>query len=589
MCIPNCTRALLIFLLLSSGAVIAAAPKPSPSDTPITQARVYELERNYQQAADMYLLTAKKMPATSGEPWRVKAAEMAWMAGNSPLAETIVQGTDENQLNEAMTARYRLIAARIAQKAGDYPAVVKQLEIPTKNLSSSIKTQITGLLTNARRHAPDTQIGSSQLASNDIYWNNISTLSTDKLQQRLTKTESGTDKGWLELALLKRTYVGPELVTAVHRWERRYPGHPAQQTIATELSSKLTSSYSTTADQIAILLPRSGQYAGVTNVMIEGIFNAQNRVPIAQRPVIKIYDSAAYDIVSLYQQAVAEGAQLIIGPMDKKSVDQLTASTTTVPILTLNYGNKVSLFNPGLFQFALLPEDEAHSAAEKIASMEFTRVAVLAPDSHWGRRVAEAFKQQAFSLGVDVVAEGKFNPRNQDLSSVIQKTFKVNAKKANQHQVEVEVDAIFIAATPSQGRLLKPLLKFHFLGNVPVFSTSHIFSGAEDSSSDHDLNGIQFPEIPWLLKKGSLNAQNEKLPIFDDIEETAQQHPRLYAFGYDAFNLGTKLASGSATNLQLEGLSGNLYLDQRNRVHRLMGWAKFERGLPVAQSLPGSF
>ena len=581
----NCTRALLVFLLLLSFATsIAATPKPSTTQTPIAQARTYEHQRNFQQAADMYLLTAQKMPSSSGEPWRVKAAEMAWMAGNSRHAESIIQGTDENHLNEAMTARYRLLTARIAQKSGDYAAVVKQLEIPTNNLSSTIKKQISALLTDARSHTPSTGIASSQLASNDVHWNNVNALSTNKLQRRLQQADSSEEKGWLELAQIQKTYVGSERLTAIHRWQRQYPDHPAQQTTAVELSSELASDYSTTIDRIAVLLPRSGQYSAVTNVMVEGILTAQKNLPVAQRPEIKIYDSAPYDIVSLYNQAVAEGAQLVIGPMDKKKVDQLTAASTSVPVLALNYGNKVSLFNPGLFQFALLPEDEAHAAAERIATLALNRVAVLAPDSHWGKRVGEAFKQQAFSLGLDVVAEGKFNPGNQDLSSVIQKTFKVDGKK-----VGAEMDAIFIAATPRQGRLLKPLLKFHFLGQVPVFSTSHIFSGAVDSGSDYDLDGIQFPEIPWILKKGSLSAQQDKLPKLDEIEEAAQQHPRLYAFGYDALNLGIKLTATSATNLQLQGLSGNLYLDRRNRVHRLMGWARFERGLPVAQSLPGSF
>ncbi len=580
-----------LLLLLFASATIAEMVEPSPDETPIEQARYYEKTHNYQQAADMYLITARKMPTPeSGEPWRVKAAEMAWMANNPQQAESIVQSADESRLNPTMKARLRLMAARIAKRNGDYQGVLEQLEFPADKLPSSIRRQIKALITDANRHLvasgqlqPKSEAAAEMTATFE-YWNELQSLSPQQINRHLARARSNAEKGWLQLALIDKTMSGDRQRTAFQRWLRRYPDHPAMTQIAPKIEKRLFASASSGVHQIAILLPRLGRYGALSQVILEGIEAAQSRLPAASPLVTRVYDASQGDITALYQQAAAEGAELVLGPMDKRKVDRLTQRAADIPVITLNYGNNVSLFNPGLYQFALLPEDEAHAAASKIAERGYSRVAILAPDSHWGKRVSEAFRQQAGVAGLEIIAEGAFNPRNRDLSSVIRKTFKVGDNKA-----EIEPDAIFIVATPRQGRLLKPLLKYHFLGHVPVFSTSHIFSGAPNPDADGDLNGIEFPEIPWLLKRDSQEAERERLPRFDDLSESAKQHPRLFAFGYDALNLALKLLNSPASHLQLNGLSGNLYLDRRNRVHRLLGWARFEHGKPEAESLPGSF
>ncbi len=586
------TRTVLVCLLLCITSLTAADTiEPSPDETPIEQARTYEKTHNYQQAADMYLITARKMPTPeSAEPWRVKAGEMAWMAGNLKQTESIVQGTDESRLNPAMKARLRLLLARIARHNGDYQGVLKQLKFPLEKLSSATRHQVQAMIDEATRQLvkagqlkpTGSDTNSPELAASIEYWNELDALSPSQIQRRLHRAGTDTEKGWLELAMIGKMASEQARRNAFLRWQRRYPNHPAYSFAVPEIKQTLNTALPG-IHQIAVLLPRSGRYAALTDVILEGIDAAQDQLPVGQRPTIRPYNSSQGDITALYQQAVDEGAELVLGPMDKAKVDQLTAASTSAPVITLNYGNDVRRFNPGLYQFALLPEDEAHLAAHRIAELGYQQVAVLVPDSHWGARVGEAFKQQATVDGITIAAQGRFNPRNQDLASVIEKTFKVKDARP-----QVEVDAIFIVATPRQGRLLKPLLKFYFLGATPVFATSHIYSGEEDPDADSDLNGIQFPEIPWLLKQGSVEAKQEKLPTLDTLNEIAKRHPRLFAFGYDAFNLGRRLLSGSTADIRLNGLSGNLYADRRNRIHRLLGWAKFEHGRPVPLSLPGS-
>ena len=53
--------------------------------------------------------------------------------------------------------------------------------------------------------------------------------------------------------------------------------------------------------------------------------------------------------------------------------------------------------------------------------------------------------------------------------------------------------------------------------------------------------------------------------------------------GYDAYNLIASLyANRSNDAIELDGATGQLFLDQQGRIHRRLAWAQFQRGQAVA-------
>ena len=53
--------------------------------------------------------------------------------------------------------------------------------------------------------------------------------------------------------------------------------------------------------------------------------------------------------------------------------------------------------------------------------------------------------------------------------------------------------------------------------------------------------------------------------------------------GFDAYNLIASLyASRGGQMTELDGATGELFLDQQGRVHRRLAWAQFQRGEAVA-------
>ena len=124
---------------------------------------------------------------------------------------------------------------------------------------------------------------------------------------------------------------------------------------------------------------------------------------------------------------------------------------------------------------------------------------------------------------------------------------------------------IFLAADAPAGRLLKSQLKFHYSGDLPVYSTSSI--NALDGRSNSDLNGIMFADIPWIIAPQSWI---ENLPpLYNEYWPGERRLGRLHAMGYDAYQLIAALFAARTGPMQeIDGATGKLYLDPECRVGR---------------------
>ena len=142
-----------------------------------------------------------------------------------------------------------------------------------------------------------------------------------------------------------------------------------------------------------------------------------------------------------------------------------------------------------------------------------------------------------------------------------------------------DAEVVFLAATAPVGRLLKSQLKFHYSGDLPVYSTSRI--NAMDGRSDSDLNGIMFADTPWVIAPQSWIAE---LPaLYDEYWPGERRLGRLHAMGYDAYQLVAELfVARTGPMAEINGTTGRLSLDDKGQVHRELAWAVFERGEPVA-------
>lgn len=339
--------------------------------------------------------------------------------------------------------------------------------------------------------------------------------------------------------------------------------------------------------QVALLLPLSGKHAPAAKALQEG-FLASYYASNGAKPTVRVYDTTrGKDIQQVYDIAVQEGADFVVGPLDKEEVRRLSYAPLKTPVLALNHHPGVRTSNH-FIQFSLSPEDEAEQIAEKAKQKGYTNAGVIVPDNAWGRRIAQAFQRRWQGLGGRVLQTVYANP-TQDQSAAVRRLLGVepsqqrpnpvknalNEKAESQPKRRQDIDVIMMAANPDQARQLKPLFDFYYADDVPVYATSSIYDGTPNPRKDRDLNGVIFCDMPWLLEA---SRSNQMKRLLQQNGASSEQYSRLFAMGVDAYQLSWH---GSHLGGSFPGVTGNLSIAPNYQVHRQLSWAKMVDGSPV--------
>jgi outer membrane PBP1 activator LpoA protein len=582
----------------------------------------------YLPAAQEYLRLAE---ASAGDPalaYRLDAASAFVLAHRPEAARQILNDTSGRSLSRDLQVRRNLVEAQLAlfeqrpedalallaaPPAGDAPADLQArfhsvradaLEATGEHIQSAReRVQLELLVTE----------GAALNENRRRIWESLTQLSPTVLEAEHIPPPS-TLGGWIELAAIGGTTVTDPnaLGQAIALWQHRYPGHPAGESIVPMLIDDSYIAWAP-ARTVALLLPFEGKFAKAADAVRDGFMAAWFADhDIDTRPTVVVRDSSSGDVRGIYDRAVEEGADFVVGPLKRAAVTQLAASGgLPVPTLTLNHadestgagaiaaaepGMDVAAHGPksGLYQFALSPESEARLVAEFAWFAGHTNAAVLAPVGAWGDRVATAFANAWEELGGTVVEIQSYLNDGSDMSTPVRKVLNVDESNARYRSLKQvlgtdvqqetrrrkDVDFVFMAAFPRQARQLRPQLEFHQAQDLPVYSTSHIFSGIVDPEADRDIDGVIFGDMPWVLDPAASGGDLRR-----DVEslwsDSSSTFVRLYAFGADAYHLVKELGKLRAQQYaEFQGVTGNLSLNENNQIDRRLMWARFSRGTP---------
>ena len=318
------------------------------------------------------------------------------------------------------------------------------------------------------------------------------------------------------------------------------------------------------SNHVAVLLPLSGRLGSLGNTILKGITaTQQGQAPSTQ---IKTYDVASTDIISQYNRAVQEGADVIIGPLDKRKLATLVSQQSQLsrPIISLNHLSAGTQRPPtALYQFGLAPEDEARQIASFALSRGQKRAVMLYPSSQWGQRLAKAFKTLYTAQGGQVLTEKTFPNRKASYKQEVKQALSVGIKN---------IDMIFLAAAPTQARLIRPMIQYLHAENIPVYATSHIYSGLPDAGKNMDLNGVIYTEIPYIIEGSQIGT----------ITANSGKYPRLFAMGADALLIAKNLRRMAQNGQAISGKTGRIRLGGNHLLQRQLSWATFDKGLTTS-------
>ncbi len=563
-----------------------------------------------QLSARELLALAENKSSPERESLIMDAAQLYLDEAQNKKANQLLRKLDADQLSDKNFEKYTFVSAQLAIAEGDYH---RALDILTsarleqqwqhisfkseKNLrelraqtfdklgnvqaSVSERIKLAVVLTNKQEEADN------QLA----LWQSLMKMNFSELQNLALEQSGDAEKGWYSLAAIAKNHQ-VDLDTQqemLHQWTVDWKRHPARNNLPQELKL-IQNLILNQPKKVALLLPQSGKLAEAGEALSDGFFAAYYQALNAGRqvPEVSLYDSSG-DTLALYQQAVNEGAELIIGPVEKEKVNELgLLPSLSTPVLALNYAEGIPESSTGLFfQFGLAVEDEARQIARQAFAEGKRQAMLIIPQQEWSQRSAAAFTQEWESLGGLVVNRTQFFP-NMNFSNLVKDVMLIESSQIRARQLESflgmplettprsrsDVDMIFLIADPLQARQIKPMFAYHYAGKIPIYGTSQIYSGTPNPKADRDLNGIRFTAMPWLFDDRS----PEKIAIAK-ASSSAAVYGRLHALGVDAYRIYARLPQMAKTpDIKINGATGSLHLAANGRIEREQLWVRFSEG-----------
>ena len=587
------SKKLLVAVVLMS--LVGCAQKPSreivteddqvitvPASSLLEQAQE-AIEKGDFRNADPLLQQLNFSARTPAETlqYNLLALEYAIAQKNINQSQQVLDRIDREQLNQSsdkQQIQYGLLKARFHELSGNYLTAARERDFLSPILEDDIKE---------RNH--------------QLIWQNLTNISLDNLLKWAETAPNTQFAEWLQLAAIAKEpeYTLTEHVIAVQEWRAAHPQHPASIELPGGLAS-LAEIAQQQPKHIALMLPLSGSLAKSGQAVRDGFMAAyyQTLKRGYDVPMISIIDTKAAGNIDLaYGDAKALEAEWVIGPLEKKQVNQISLlEELPLPTLALNYSDNAAMgeLPDDLYQYGLAAEDEARLIAEHAYRQGLRRVLAVAPDNDWGKRIYTAFEIRWIQLGGDVSEQRFYKPQkdyNPEIKALLnvddsQKRYK-SIRRLMAEPVEFEArrrqdaDWVFLLAMPKQGRQIRPMFDFNFAGDLPIYSTSQIFAGQVNRKKDMDLNGIQFTDLPWLLEDSEIKSTIEA-----NQKRAKGRYARLYAMGVDAFRLYPRLSHLSALpDGKIFGVTGDLSMDSEGRIHRKMPIAKFKGGIPRAINL----
>ncbi len=595
----------LLFSLVLTACVPTSAVRSPAENAAAQSAAALAQQGQFDQAAQAYLNLATQSPGRA-DSYQLLAAEAWRQEGQIERAIPVLDKIRRERLSGDEPLRLDLLRAELALDQHDAQTALRLTMQPNVPVPPSLELRLLELRARAMQASDDTWGAARTRVQMDGELQGF-----DKAQNRRQALDLLVKLG---VAPLKQRAAAMQPGDRMLPWVNEALSHlgvtvaqaqpELQQAVGMLLpgaGANVREGYKVPA-QVALLLPAEGNYAAASMSVRQGFFAAyfdaaHNHAP---RPSIRVYDSkgSAEGAVQAYMQAERDGAKLVVGPLTRGEVAAVFGpSPLPVPVLALNHPDGGQLPAGNVSEFGLLPETEGAQAADHMAERGLLRAYVLVSSDDFARRAASAFKAELNSRGGEVIDMAVLPTGATSYADDIGNLHIPNPATAPPAATSVTGDAadtegmgasgeagIFISMRPNQARLLLPQLRIAQV-NLPVFATSHVYDGNDDTAANRDLDGLEFCDAPWMF-----DAQ----PGLPDHAGIAAQLPtargsaaRLFAFGMDAWNLVPYLDWLRAhPGSYMPGATGQLGADQFGRIRRVMIWAKFKNG--VARPLSGS-
>ncbi|MBL0521815.1 penicillin-binding protein activator [Aeromonas enteropelogenes] len=580
----------LFGIILAAVLLAACASEPNQSSgQPGMPSAFSEITKN----AQWYLEQVDPAKPAEAFTWQMLAARSYLALGQSKPAAALFQQLQKQAQSPEQKAQLQLLQAHLllaqghanqalillegkpdvaldadTQKNWYRQRVVLQLDI--NNKFGAAKSLI----------AMEPYLAQSELTTNhQQIWSLLKSMTPSTLQALEEAPAPDVTTGWLRLAALVNEFgAQPNLLARqLDGWKRDFPNHPAQSDMPAGLGD-LASTSGTTVQQIAVLLPLSGnlepQGAAIRNGMLMSYKENQGQF------TLNFYDTQLKSTAELYKQAIQEGADMIIGPLLKDRVGELLKANPTVPVLALNELDQ-PIVNDSTYYFSLSAAADAAQAAQYLYGQGYRKPLLIAAQGRIGYSSIKAFEQTWATLSQDKPVVATFGARN-EVQGMVKNALSGRSTARAGEVVQLSdaaprsIDAVYVVANSLETRMIKPYVDISVnpMGSLPIYTGSRGYDSAATEVAS-ELNGLHIGEMPLLL--GGFEKEREQIALL--WPQTQGDLLRLFAMGYDAISLAENLPQmRKLGTMQQAGMSGQLSVDAKGNIIRTLNWGTYRNG-----------
>lgn len=108
------------------------------------------------------------------------------------------------------------------------------------------------------------------------------------------------------------------------------------------------------------------------------------------------------------RSALADGAEIILGPLFSESVEAAARVTRAASTPMIAFSSDLEAGGDGVYLLSFPPELEIERVTDYAVSQQMTRFGVLAPLTEYGSRVSDSFAEEVFVRGGVIVHEERY-------------------------------------------------------------------------------------------------------------------------------------------------------------------------------------
>ncbi len=298
-----------------------------------------------------------------------------------------------------------------------------------------------------------------------------------------------------------------------------------------------------TRHRVALLVPMSGTNGAVG----QSIANATTMALLdtnADALRITTYDTTGGPRAAA-QRAIAEGNQLILGPLLSEDVSQVLAEARPAKVPLITFSNDSSVAGPDVFVMGQAPEQSIQRTVDYARARGAARFAAIVPEGEYGQRAAAAFRASVVTNGGIVAGIENYARGN---TSIVSAASRLSQKGG--------YDTVLIADGARLAAQAAGVLKPRGTGAVHLLGTE-LWSGEGEITRTPALRGAWFSAM-----------SDARFKRFSDSYKTrfGAAPYRVSTLGYDAVLLALRIAKDwkpgkSFPALKLRDEGGFLGLD----------------------------